>query len=59
MKRFSLFAALALVTFSVSAQFANTWLNGHNKHLLYYNLDLMMGVNAGGNVGMSFVYNHF
>jgi hypothetical protein len=57
MKQLSIFAVLVLVSLTVSAQFANNWLPDHNKHLLYSNLDLMMGTQAGGNLGMSFVYN--
>ncbi|KAF0236326.1 MAG: hypothetical protein FD181_2763 [Prolixibacteraceae bacterium] len=57
MKRLIVFSILTLGTITVSAQFANNWLNNQNKHLLYTNFDLMMGTNTGGNVGMNFVYN--
>jgi hypothetical protein len=57
MRQFILFTVLIIVTIPVTAQFANNWLTDHNKHLLYSNFDLMIGTNAGGNVGMNFVYN--
>lgn len=57
MKRLSLLTVLVFAAVAVSAQFSNNWLADHNNHLLYTNFDLMMGTNAGGNVGMSFVYN--
>lgn len=57
MKNLVLLSILALTSVFSSAQFSNNWLGTENKHLLYSNVDLMVGNSSGGNLGMSFVYN--
>lgn len=57
MKNIILYLILAFSSVYCSAQFSNNWLGKENKHLLYSNMDLMVGNKSGGKLGMSFVYN--
>jgi len=57
MKNLIILSLLSFTSMLCSAQFSNNWLGTDNKHLLYSNIDLMLGNSSGGNLGMSFVYN--
>ncbi len=57
MRNLIILSVLSLSSLLCSAQFSNDWLGTENKHLLYSNVDLMVGNSSGGNLGMSFVYN--
>lgn len=57
MKKVVLFSVLLISSLLSEAQFSNEWLGPDNKHLLYSNMDLMVGNSSGGNLGMTFVYN--